>query len=85
MTSDSGHLQDDAPHHLALGEVLEADVVHVEETLVLLGVERGVGDGIGLGGGRSLYGGSFARDGRDGLLGLLGVRHVWDETSRAWI
>ena len=32
-------LQHDAPHDLAFGEVLEADVVHVEEAFVLLGVE----------------------------------------------
>src|SRR5207249_1150678 len=29
------HLQHDALHHLAFGEVLEADVVHVEQALVL--------------------------------------------------
>ena len=36
-----GDAQHDAPHHLALGEVAEADVVHVEEPLVLLGVVEG--------------------------------------------
>ena len=56
-----GDPQHDAPHHLALGEVAEADVVHVEELLVLLGVETGLGGLVVEAAGRMRHG---ARSGR---------------------
>src|SRR5262249_7607048 len=81
-------LEHDALHDLAFGEVLEADVVHVEETLVLLGVEGpvgvvfGFGVGGGLGGRRLLRAGTLGRDRGDGFRSLFGFRHWGDETSR---
>src|SRR5207247_5364949 len=69
-------------NHLALGEVLEADVVHVEQPLVVLrldGVALGRFRCGGFGGGSFLRGGGLARDGGDGAVRLLDFRHA------AWV
>ena len=66
-----GHLQHDASHNLAFGEVLEADVVHVEESLVLLGVHWAFGGRFD--GSRQRQ--PWLRWGR-GLFVLFGLRHV---------